>query len=286
MNKCDKYENLISLYLDDMLLNSEIEDLLEHLDSCDRCHDYYADLKRTRDSLKNLKIEYPEDLSQSILDKIQQNKDVQIVQYTPPKRKAFYALLATCACLAIVISTTSFDLGFGNKKDTATSLSTTTTTMSIERSSSTPTSNSQSQEASIETFSEPMAIADAETETLTDVEEVVPSYGTAEVFDIQSSISEAVDSLQSSSFSNSELLLDDYAFVFEFEGIENIDDISGKILFYEDNLIYLEVENTISLIENVIITLENYNYEMMTVDLNDYRISSEATSGIFIIHTS
>lgn len=279
MNKCDKFENLCSLYIDDMLLNTEIEELLEHLDSCDRCHDYYADLKRTKDSLKNLKIEYPEDLTQSILDKLQQNREVQIVQYSPPKRKIFYGLLATCACLAIVISTTSFS--FSNKSDTTAELTMSTSTTTIERASGTPASI-----GTIDAVPESSNIANADYGIATIEEDpVAPDMPIYDSPASESSVSSsALAEPEIATFSHSELLLDDYAFVYEFEGTENIEIVGGKILHYDDNLIYLEIDNTISLIEGVITTLEENQYELMEVDQNEFRISTEATSGIFIIH--
>lgn len=288
MNKCDKYESLCSLYIDDMLLNTEVEDLLEHLDTCDNCHNYYIDLKRTKDSLKNLKIEYPEDLSSSILDKIQQNKEVQIVQYSPPRRKALYAILASCACFAIIVSSSSFNLPFSNTINSTTDMSTAVTTMSVERSSSTSaeapedtlytggseTTEAEVNDAGVNTLL-PNTVAQGEM-----VEEDVQLADKSEV------VEEATNELTKPEFSRSELLLDDYAFVYEFEGDKNIGDIDGKILYLNETSIYLEVENTISIIESIVTVLEDNDYELLQVDQNEFRISTEANSGIFIIHTN
>lgn len=282
MNKCDKFENLISLYVDDMLLNSEIEELLEHLDACDHCHDYYADLKRTKESLKNIKIEYPEDLTQSILDKIQQNKEVQIVQYKPPKRKAFYGLLASCACLAIIVSTSSFSFS-SSSNDSANTLTMSTSTTTIARSSSTTTEESVEGSDNI-AASAPTGVMDSE---IAVIDESAPADMPAATESQVEQDYAANDVLaEDDALANQDILLDDYAFVYEFSGTEELGDINGKILYFEENLIYLEVENTISVIESVVTALENSLYEPVAVDQNDYRISSEATSGIFIIHTN
>ncbi|MFI3115450.1 MAG: zf-HC2 domain-containing protein [Clostridia bacterium] len=242
MNNCEKYENLISLYLDDMLLATEVEELLEHLDSCENCHAYYTDLKCIKESIKNIKIEYPEDLTTSILDKIQLNKEVQIVQYKPRKQKVFYGMLASCACAAILISTSSF---YNNNIDT------TNGTVSYSK--------------------------DAEPQNM-DMDTGMTVNG----FIVDG---EPIQSFPADvkSFRN-EILLDEYAFVYEFEGYADITGITERILHIDGSVTYLEVANTISNIESLIKKLETYDYEYLAIDNNEFRINKDAKNGIFIIN--
>lgn len=242
-----------------MLLSNEIEDLLEHLDSCDECSCLYSNLKQVKSELTNLNIECPEDLSRIILDKIQKNKDVQIVQYSPPKRNFFYVFLASCACLALIF--THINIGVP-KLDT---INDPTMSQNSNFNTSIPEYPQQKDIPSDDIVVSAMSISEFES-----FEYDEPVYA---------------DIYSNSTFKRSDLLLDDYAFVYEFIGNSSIDDINGKILHIdEDNTVYLEVENIMPSIESIINTLEKRNYNLLEVDHNDFRISSDAQSGIFIIH--
>ncbi len=69
---CEKYFDDISLLVDDMLDDATKNDLLTHLDTCADCKQVYNNLLALRDALTDLDdIEYPEDLHQSIMSKIE-----------------------------------------------------------------------------------------------------------------------------------------------------------------------------------------------------------------------
>lgn len=267
MSDCSKYEDFCSLYIDDMLLNTEIEELLEHLDTCESCTQYYSELKNIKENIKNIKIEYPEDLSISILEKIQQNKDVQIVHYTPPKKKAFYALLASCACIAITLGISSSGFSFSQTNKASYSVD-----------------MSETIEYSINDATNDISLASS-----MDIDESIQvkiSDLPANSYDHENPIAISVygSDVPIEPQVESEILLDEYSFVYKFKGISNINDITGKILYVNDDVTYLEVENTISNIEKVIKTLEANQYSMIETDQNEFIINTDSPIGIFIIY--
>lgn len=273
MKKCEDFENKISLYIDEMLLNNEIEELLEHFDECESCYAYYKDLKNIREDLKKIPIEYPENLTESILDKIHENKDVQIVQYVPPKKNVFYALLAICASVALMVITSSFSDLFIKKFD---DLIINPDVVYIEDFDENHTDDTL------------IAMASISNKDIRTIEENSEEFQISEIFNSPVILSEELEEIPTSinEFTINDILYDDYAFVFEFEGTKHIDDISGKVIHLNENKTYLEVENTLSSIENIIKTLEQYDYTLIESDLNNFSINQDALNGIFIIYQS
>lgn len=109
MSNCEKYNDLISLYLDSMLENDDdLMDLLEHLDECDECNALYIDLKSFMAPLKEDTIEYPEDLNEQIWDYISKNKEPDIVQYKAKSKAPYLVGLAACVIAGVVVSSDSF----------------------------------------------------------------------------------------------------------------------------------------------------------------------------------
>lgn len=104
MKNCEYYHDLISLYVDEVLGESELLELLEHMEICPECKAYYDDVKDLSLKLKGLNIDLPEDLNDKILQSFEINREIAIVQAKAPKRKFTYMALASCACIALIIS--------------------------------------------------------------------------------------------------------------------------------------------------------------------------------------
>ena len=257
MDKCHKYQQLISLYIDDMLSTSETEQLLEHLDECDDCYSFYIDLKKSTDELKNFKITCPENLHQTILDSISLNKNIQVVQYKQPKHKAIYISLATCACFALLIAATSF-----NFTPLSVDLSDELTEQgfTVDKSESNKLVTSEPQVSSIET-SDP-----------------VRSFGLAD------DNSKASDTLDHDKKTHDDIFFDDYAFVFEFEGSKDLDETEGEVIYSDDKTTYISLENNIPVIEKMLEKLYSLDYIQLDTNHNDYKIDATSNMGIFILH--
>lgn len=227
---CQKFEDLISLYIDDMISPLELEDLLEHLDTCDECRSYYNDLKSSKEAFKNINIDYPEELTSKILDSIEKNKKIQLVGYKPKKLKPLYSGLVACACFAIIYSASSFYM--------------------------------QPLPTLPENNSEPMVI-------MSD--------------DADMPMSSPVQS-RGAPISIHDVLSDDFAFILEFMGSNEIKDHNGSIVYTDENIICIEVENSIPVIENMISILTNLKYQETLTEHSTYSVNTESNYGIFVIH--
>lgn len=227
---CQKFEDLISLYIDDMISPLELEDLLEHLDTCDECRSYYNDLKSSKEAFKNINIDYPEELTSKILDSIEKNKKIQLVGYKPKKLKPLYGVLVACACFALIYSASSFYM---------------------QPLPSLPEDNF-----------EPMLMMSDETD--------MPVSSPMQSRGIPISIND--------------ILSDDFAFILEFMGSNEIKNHNGTIIYSDDNTICIEVENSIPVIESMISTLKNLKYQETITEHSTHIINTESDHGIFVIH--
>lgn len=104
MKNCEYFEDLISLYVDELIGEAELLELLEHIENCAECKSYYDDVKDQSNQLKGLNIELPEDLTEKILESFEKNREIAVVQVKAPKRKFTYMALGACACIALMVS--------------------------------------------------------------------------------------------------------------------------------------------------------------------------------------
>lgn len=239
MNKCKNFEELINLYIDDMLGSLEVEALLEHLDECESCSALYKDLKNTRNALKSMKIEYPEELTAKILDSFEKNKAVQVVQYQAPKRLYSYIGLASCACIAITLSIA-------------------TISNPLQNSSSNLPINTENVQPIIRSADDGVAMASFQPESLDINDGKIP-----------------VD------------LSDSYAFVFEFQGSNIVNPpTNSHVLYSDDKVLYLIVDNNLPTIETFITDLKKNDYIEFTPNYSDYIISETSSKALFVLFSS
>ena len=245
MSNCNKYEEYISLYIDDELGSEELLELLEHFDECQTCHNYYLELKNITEKIKNIHIEYPPELTEMILKNIEENKNIQIVQYKQPKRKMAYISLAACACFAIMLSSTTFLVKdkIIPAKDYV--LAADQGPEALKAVGEAPNQNENKQTA--QTFSENKSGGLRDASVLPDI------------------------------------ALSEYAFVFTFEGSLKVPEIKADVLYSDDKVICIVVENNIPVIESAISTLEANGYINVNLTNTNYKIDAESKTGIIII---
>ena len=95
--KCEEYIILINMAIDGELSPKDEQKLKEHLDSCPDCRREYEELKALVGCMGKMGEEVPPSLHSSIMEKIQNEKQVRIPFY---KTKAFG--YAVAACIAVV----------------------------------------------------------------------------------------------------------------------------------------------------------------------------------------
>ncbi len=101
MMKCEKYKNLIHLYIDGALLPKEQDELFAHVNQCEHCSAYFDDMVALADELFEEDVEIPYAFSTAWRARV---ADMQ------PKRrgisfKMMIPALAACVCGVFVIST-------------------------------------------------------------------------------------------------------------------------------------------------------------------------------------
>ncbi len=100
---CDKYLDNISLYIDDMLDEKEVEELKNHLKNCDECNQIYENMLFIKNSLSDIDdIDTPENLHANIMNNIdtvknkttQNTKKGKIIPINFGKQLVFVASIA------------------------------------------------------------------------------------------------------------------------------------------------------------------------------------------------
>lgn len=273
MANCDKYEEYISLHIDEILPNDQLLDLLEHIEDCKKCHCLYRDLKKISNEFKNQEIIYPEDLSENILDYIQKNKETEIVQYIPKKRGAYYGILGIAASIALVFASTTLS---GSSSGTAVSLADTQTQSAVTMLAQPETTNEVLEEKSVADIapSQPTTMTITENSNLDD--SVAEDVETEE---IQTEVAPTVSNTETLSI----IEYDEYAFVFEYVGDYELANSIGDIIFSNEKSTYFKVSNTILNIEKVLSSLEQAGYVQSSLTV-DYNVDATSEYGVIILY--
>lgn len=106
MRTCEKYETLVSAFIDGTLTEGEWERLMEHMASCSACQQYFNDQIAIHDALTALEAEAPEDFTETVMAKVrltaQNGPEVE-----KPKKKHIvfphwrqWAAVAACCAVA------------------------------------------------------------------------------------------------------------------------------------------------------------------------------------------
>lgn len=285
IDNCNKWQEYISLYTDDLLNSEEILELLEHLDECDECHKLYLQVKQIKENLKGIEIKYPENLTESIMSKIEFEKDEEIVQIKPPRRKFQYIGLVACACFAIIFSSFNIldSLQVSNNADTYTTTTTALTSTSSDNVDSISSAETDKYETNdlAQPASEPQVISGEE-----QIESRAAATINEETDIAQNSLTNSQESTASESVSTDSIYID-YAFVYAFVGdLELPKDIEGSISVVDENTVYIEISNNLPIAERVISTLEQNGYENINVDSSTYVFSTDSDQGLIIIKSS
>lgn len=114
MSNCEKFSDLINIYLDTKLDDDDLMELLEHLESCDDCSKLYKDLKSYIPFFKEDDIDYPLDLNERIWDHINKNKDGDVIQFKHKSKTPYLVGLAACIVLGLFVSSEHFIVKFLN----------------------------------------------------------------------------------------------------------------------------------------------------------------------------
>lgn len=103
MTDCTKYSNMISLYIDGQLPETEIYELNEHLKSCDSC----ASLLRLYESIFNSTHAYtepPAELLPTVMKEIQNAKNVTLKKGRSKLKKYIASIAAIAACITVFLT--------------------------------------------------------------------------------------------------------------------------------------------------------------------------------------
>lgn len=105
MNDCINICQYISLYADGEIKIDTLKynDILEHIKSCPECNDFFLEIESTREKLKTLKIDTPNNLHSDIMSAINDEINGHIVQIKPAHKPKYLILAGMVACLAVVI---------------------------------------------------------------------------------------------------------------------------------------------------------------------------------------
>ena len=103
MSRCDKYMEMVSLYIDGELPEGEVPELMEHLAECDDCRKYYEAFSQISGAMQE--VPAPEGFTASVMEAVRSEARAKEAPAAKPRRRvriARYAALA--ACLALVIA--------------------------------------------------------------------------------------------------------------------------------------------------------------------------------------
>lgn len=132
MNECEKFEDLISAYIDGEVTSEERDELMAHIENCPHCAELlaiYTDISL----IASEDVEPPEELLAGVMAEVHK---INAKNAAPAKKaKVIYlrwAAIAACAALVIFAGTrfipgTSFDTASGGAANTSTGFASSTT---------------------------------------------------------------------------------------------------------------------------------------------------------------
>ena len=98
MKYCEEYAALLSAFADGEATEQEREKLLAHLDSCDDCREYLAELMAVKEALADAVPELPENFSAQVMWRVRKEK----TQKAKKNRRVLTMLGSLAACLVLV----------------------------------------------------------------------------------------------------------------------------------------------------------------------------------------
>lgn len=109
MNRCDEYEPLIHLYLDELLEPSEAEALRAHLKECPACREKLEQFESMKAALSDLDEPIPEGLHASIMARVNVERETAPQPFSEKRpirfpRSAWKALAGVAACALIAFT--------------------------------------------------------------------------------------------------------------------------------------------------------------------------------------
>ncbi len=98
---CEKYEPMISAFLDGELSEEERVDVAAHLAACPGCQRYFDDLVAIHDALEQEEVPVPEDFAESVMARVRETPQEERRVIAFPHWKRWAALAACCAIAAL-----------------------------------------------------------------------------------------------------------------------------------------------------------------------------------------
>ncbi len=115
---CNKYQDDISMYVDDMLTQEDAKILEEHINFCESCKQDYENLITLKNAMQSIDdIDFPENLHESIMSKVNESKFSKTNEKQTGKiikinftKKVAYA--SSIVALLIVFAPTVLNVGY------------------------------------------------------------------------------------------------------------------------------------------------------------------------------
>jgi hypothetical protein len=104
MNKCFKYEELLSAYIDDELSMSDKKLVEEHIETCQNCANLLYLYREMSSSISDLAEPVPLNLSKNVMDKIRASKPESAKRFISSRMiLTRYVPIAACLAIALLI---------------------------------------------------------------------------------------------------------------------------------------------------------------------------------------
>ena len=100
MKYCEEYAALLSAFADGEATEQEREEILSHLDSCEGCREYLAELMSMKEELTASVPELPENFSAQVMWNVRSEK----TKKAKKNRRVLTALGSLAACLVLLIA--------------------------------------------------------------------------------------------------------------------------------------------------------------------------------------
>ena len=101
MRECHEYIDLLTAQLDGQISEAEERELFEHLLACPECRMIQADLLELSDTLSEMQVTPPADLSERIMSAVAAEKKAKIIPFY--KRKNFLSSVITAAAMFAIL---------------------------------------------------------------------------------------------------------------------------------------------------------------------------------------
>jgi len=117
---CEKYYELISLYIDDMLSASQLKELEDHIKECKQCKEEIAILQTISNDMVDLEqVDLPDDFHKELMEKIKENSTSSLKSLPTNKKWYFNMKFASAVAAVFVISVILINPFKDNSKEEA-----------------------------------------------------------------------------------------------------------------------------------------------------------------------